>query len=307
MTFRNKYIGHLVLLIFIFSNKVFSNNDFDEDKLLKIISTINNSIEENQSERHCLEKIDSIAYSYKDVWDFSNERSDFERSRNLGNFLTVTHHRVQYLLEIDYVEYHTTLLKIRYVLNYGNNTVSDSAKFVQFANSVDLNLTYGKKQFIFSKSYPGGDEKIKKSFPLLNFQVFSSRNQDNIDFVNDPLNNLTYGFACSVAGAPPFALRVFAGLVHYKEYSIIEKLLYSPNPVTRLYSADALVFLSGKRYIVLDKKTSSTIEEIYSDNKIFVNMCIGCSFQNMSIKEAKLELQEQMENPYQNIGFNNTE
>ena len=296
-----KYIPYLLLFLFLFPVEIFCQRNIEE--YINIIKEIDKLCDGKGSVM--LAKIDSTANSYKEFLDFYSERSSFsEKKSYLGNELLLYQHMIKSYLYIDYLEYNTELYKIKYsyYVFKNENFLKDSLQLSQLANSINAEIVFSDYRITLKKTYLDAEQRLKNNSPQLNLSIASSFNTKGIEYINDPINKLTYGVACGDGGDSPDGFMVFASLVHYKEYSTLEKLLYSPNPVSRLYAADGLMYSNRKHQHTLNDSVLFQITQIYSDD-IQIHTCSGCSGKDLPIKYAKIEFEEQMENPYENIIF----
>jgi hypothetical protein len=259
--------------------------------------------------------IDSICNSKKTTWDYYEEGSILASLKNfeLGNSLKYKCHFIGNF-KVTYVMYGPLVLvkiKFRYSFSIEAGKKIDTT-VMSFLGSIcnsSLNFKkgyYGVDYFEAEMMREEGLTVVQKNYPDINFSVLPENSSEklsrNVNFVNDPTNQLTYGFACSIGGGPPDGLTVFAYLFQFKHFDIIKKLLYSPNPVTRLYACDALEHAYKKNLYVLPLIIAERINEIKSEDTE-IKCCWGCSFEIIPIKEAVLKAEEDKKYLYHNIYF----
>lgn len=257
--------------------------------------------------------IDSICNSKKNVNDYYDQNTILASllSFNLGNSLNYKRHFIRDF-QVAFVMYNfNALLKIKFMYPFYGKVKIDTSIINVLKSKCRLPLKfrkgkYGVDYFETEMRSEEGLELFKNKYPDINFNILpdssSMKYSNMVKFVNDPANQLTYGFACSVGGEVPEGLVVFAYLVHYKHFEIIEKLLYSPNPVTRLYASDALEHAYRKNLYVPPLKISDKIKDI-RDEMVEIEACWGCSYDKMTMKEASVKSEESKKYLYQNIFF----
>lgn len=269
--------------------------------------------------------IDSICNLYKTVQDYEDEKV-YNRFRgnteDLGNELRYYHHSLG-RLNVSYVTYKIFLFKISCEFRFGYATLNGkefdytpSREFIdsliqqaRFPLTIDY-TKYDKQPFGFSYSVYFNSPKRQ----LLNYKrdlildlVLNKSDEDlrdEIENINDPANKLEYGFACGVGGSSPEGLKTFAKLVHLKKINIIEQLLFSANPVTRLMAVDAIEYYTGKNFYSPPDKILKKIEEVKNEQTI-INTCWGCFFEDLTMKEANVKAAENKKHLYDNFRFLN--
>lgn len=318
-----------VILSFFLIKSVFSQYDDSQDfqkrqalKSIEIIKEIVNviSVDSTYKKLWSRELVDSICYASKTVSDFALENEEMESMKfYLGNYLNYKRHFLNFL-DVSYVVLGSDLLKINFLFKFRYVSKEDTLYFYSpeksFMDSLNLSsplkliFQYKRENNIagFRCSYI-----IEKTLTTLNNLnnglLFNIKVKDEdvefkqgVDFVNDPTNHLIYGFACSVDGAPPAGLIVFAELVRNKKIYLIENLLYSYNPVTRLMAYDALGYLMKKSNYIPTNNIVKRLKEI-SKEKIIIEACWGCFFEEIQMKEAIKKSKNSKDNIYDSFVF----
>jgi hypothetical protein len=284
---------------------------------VKTINQIVSKLKENShvGDEQMIGVIDSICNSKKTTEDFFYEGSILSSLKKfeLGNSLIYRSHFIGNL-KVAYVMYGSlVLVKIKFRYSYGiKDGKNIDTAVISFLRSICNFPLYFKKGYYGVEYFEAemireeGLKVVEKRYPDINFNILlenvPEKTSAMVNYVNDPANQLTYGFACSIGGSPPEGLVVFAGLFHYKHFDIIEKLLYSPNPVTRLFACDALEHAYKKNLYVLPLEIADGINEIKNE-ETEIECCWGCSIEIMPIKKAVLEAEESKKHLYHNIFF----
>ena len=320
---RKKTILFLIFLSMIISQQLVAQNE-DSVKCIQgsinAVQTINQVLFKlNDSNRvyydYVIGMIDSICNSKKSAEDFTLENTILSDTREmkLGNDLIYKCHYIGNL-EVKYVTFwHKFLVKVQFMYSFyfnGKKQIDESFHdFLRTRCNCPLIFTIGDydvENFRAEYTSSGGLEMYKEIHPAINFDIplenVPEKTSIMVNFVNDPSNQFTYGFACSIGGMPPRGYEIFANLFHFKHFGIMEKLLYSPNPVTRLYACDALEHAYKKNLYVLPLKISDRINEIKNE-ETKIECCWGCSYEIMSIKEAVKEAEIPKKYLYHNFTF----
>jgi len=267
-------------------------------------------------------KIDSICYSHKTQFDLLLEKNSRERKiTELGNRLEYYSHTLGELT-VRYVIFDNNLWKIKFNFDFSYVNTDDTLYFYQpstnFLDSLKANtrlpieIEYaGYQKKITGCSYtfvfPRMDNELRKYFteklkPYIKVKNKDSEFQKDVDFVNDPINLLVYGFACGPGGTPPYGLGEFAKIVHYEKIYLAEDLLFSPNPVTRLMAHDAIEFYLKNNFYNPQVRVLRQLKTIENDETI-IRVCWGCSFENITMKEANIKSAINRTHLYDNIIF----
>jgi len=296
-------VKYIVLVSLLISGKSNCQESFSIEEQLNVIRKVNSLLDNKNAENYRTAHIDSILISHKTIEDFYIEKNlSSYQNLYLSSNLSFIQHQLMGNMYVTYLDFVGRPWKIRFKI-YDRGT-RDTVRLLEFADSMNAKFSSDKYSIVFTKVFADVDKKINENFYREPVKLFRPDLREDVDFINDPLNALTYGIACSVSGSPPIGLSVMQSLVDYKEFPAIENLLYSLNPVTRVYAADALIFSKKKKGYKLNKILSEKIDKIYEE-RIVIEMCSGCSFEYMQIRFAVNELKEQMKNPYQNYIFIN--
>ena len=267
--------------------------------------------------------VDSICGRYKTIRDYEEEKVSKRISGNiedLGNELRYYSHFLEDL-EVRYVTYKIFLFKISFNFRFRYATLNGKTfeyipsdelldSLIQQARfPVNINFRkYDKKPFGLSYSVylNSAKEQLLKYKKDLIVDIEINESDDDlkreVDNTNDPANNLEYGFGCGVGGSAPKGLGVFAELVHYKKINIIEQLLYSPNPVTRLMAVDAIEYYTNNNFYSPTNKILDKMKEVTNET-IIIRTCWGCFFENLTMKEANVKAVESKKHLYDNLIF----
>lgn len=288
-----------------------------ESIIYSLDTTINATRETNKPT-----KIDSICYSHKTQFDLLLEKNDREwKIIKLGNRLEYYNHNLG-KLKVRYVIFNNNLWKIKFNFYFTYVDTDDTLYFYQpsisFMDSIKtttqipIEFEYSGYQkeitgYSYTFVFPGIDIKLRKYYNRKLNPYITAKNKDiefqeDIDFVNDPINSLTYGFACGPGGIPPAGLGVFAKIVHYDKIYLAERLLFSPNPVTRLMAHDAVEFYMMKKLYFPETKYIKQLKKIENDETI-IRTCWGCFSESITMKEANMKASDNKLNLYDNIIF----
>ncbi|HMQ78591.1 MAG TPA: hypothetical protein PKE39_01245 [Ignavibacteria bacterium] len=267
--------------------------------------------------------VDSICNLYKSVQDYEDEkvyRGFRGNTEELGNQLRYYHHSLG-RLNVSYVTYKIFLFKISFDftftyahVNGGSFFYSPEKEFIDSLighSKIPVQIFYSKYEnepYGFGCSFYFNSAKrqllsYKKDMVLdIDFNIADKVLVNEVNSVNDPANLLEYGFACGIGGSPPEGLKIFAKLVHLKKMNIIEQLLFSANPVTRLMAVDAIEYYAGKNFYSPPEKILKKMEEVKNE-QIVINTCWGCFYENLTMKEANVKAAEDKKHLYDNFRF----
>jgi hypothetical protein len=325
-----KYLIFAYVLLSI--NLSYASNDPDYQKSqalksVKIINEIVNKITASKpAEFYDKELTDSICFSHMSTEELFMENNDRDRLKyNLGNNLNFERHLLS-MFSVSYVIYNYKLLKINIDFDFEYFYIDERMEKLKFfypdSSFVDSLTSQSPIRLYFKRN--GENHQIsgffcsyilqntlEKLMNKNNSSIFniSVRDSDSLfktdaERINDPANHLEYGFACGIGGDSPEGYSVFAGLVHYKKYYIIENLIFSFNPVTRLMAVDAIEYLKSNNLYFPTVKTLTAIKKIKKENTI-IEACWGCEFENISIKDAYKKAEENKNHLYDSFIFIN--
>lgn len=267
-------------------------------------------------------KIDSICYSHKTQFDLSLEKNSRDRKiTQLGNRLEYYDHTLGEL-KVRYVIFDNNLWKIKFNFDFTYVDTEDTLYFYRpsifFLDSLKacthlpVEIEYAGYQkkitgYSYTFVFPRMDNELRKYFtgelkPYIKVKNKDSEFQKDVDFVNDPINLLVYGFACGPGGTPPDGLGEFAKIIHYEKIYLAEDLLFSPNPVTRLMAHDAVEFYLKNNFYNPQIKILKQLKKIENDETI-IRVCWGCSPENITMKEANIKAADNKKHLYENIIF----
>lgn len=269
------------------------------------------------------ELVDSICGIHKTIKDYQDEKISTMFSGNivgLGNQLKYYSH---YLgeLKVSYVTYKIFLFKVGFKFRFKYSTLNGktfdyipSREFIdsliqqaRFPINIDYSK-YDKKPFGFSYSvyFNSAKEQLLNYKKDLILDIAINKSDDDlkgeVENINDPASKLEYGFACSVSGSAPEGLSTFAKLVHYKKIYLIEQLLFSANPVTRLMATDAIEYYANNNFYSPSDKILSKMKEVVNEETI-INSCWGCFFEDLKMKDAYIKATENKKHLYDNFLF----
>lgn len=325
--------AYFVILALLMSGVLYSQ-DYDTPEqqnreALKSIEVINKILSATDTSSNApFEKtqpglIDSICNSYKTVGDYEDEkvgRLFMGNIEDLGNQLKYYQH---YLgrMKVSYTTFKIFLFKIsfRFLFTYAHvggktffytpskefiDSLIKLAKFpVRVFYTKHENEPYG---FGFGSYYNASKNQFQNYYKDLTLEInFNNSDKDlvnEVNRINDPANLLEYGFSCSVSGTAPEGLDTFAKLVHFKKIYLIEQLIFSPNPVTRLMANDAIEYYVQNNFYTPPKKVSAKMKEIINE-QIVINTCWGCYFEGLTMKEAYIKAAESKKHLYDNFIF----
>jgi len=267
--------------------------------------------------------VDSICNLYKTVQDYEDEKV-YNRFRgnteDLGNELRYYHHSLG-RLNVSYVTFKIFLLKISFDFTFTYAHVNGGSFFhspeKEFIDSlidhskIPVQIFYTKYEnepygFGYSFYFNSAKRQLlsyKKDMVLdIDFNSADKDLVNEVNSVNDPANLLEYGFSCGIGGSPPEGLKTFAKLVHLKKINIIEQLLFSVNPVTRLMAVDAIEYYTGNNLYFPPENILKKMEEVKNEETI-INTCWGCLFEDLTMKEANVKAAEDKKHLYDNFRF----
>lgn len=300
-------------------NKAALNSIEVINKILSLTDTSSNAVFEKTQPG----LVDSICNLYKTVNDYEEEKVSRRFTGNtedLGNELRYYSHKIGDLY-VSYVTYKISLFKISCEFRFRYATLNgktiDYIPSREFIDSLiqgarfPINIEYSKyDKTPFGFSCSVYLNLVKRQ--LLNYKKdlildieLNKSDEDlraEIENINDPANKLEYGFACGVGGSAPEGLKIFAKLVHLKKINIIEQLLFSANPVTRLMAVDAIEYYTGNNFYSPSTKILKKMEEVKNEETI-INTCWGCFFEDLTMKEASVKAAEDKKHIYDNFRF----
>ncbi|MBS1493894.1 MAG: hypothetical protein JST55_10295 [Bacteroidetes bacterium] len=274
------------------------------EQIQNLISDVNDMLNSDSIETGV--KLDSIVNSHKLHSGYREESSPwFISNFDLGNYLAYRSHHLDSRLIVSYSSFRVEpqVVEVKFTL-YSYESEIDTSELIAFAKTLNLEVWGDYSQISIFKTVPRIQNFLSSYFPKINFKVKTKKKEliFQTDYINNSVNHLVYGIACSIDGEAPYGLYVMANLNHYKEYDTIEKLLFSPNPVTRLYAAVTLEYLDRKSIYKWKEDSNIQMKSIFDEN-IKIEICNGCSYSNMSMKDAKILLQRGMENPFDSFLF----
>jgi hypothetical protein len=315
----------LVILALLISSALQSQDNSAVDQIQKMLSSVQiikdilNATDTSSNAEWLANDegiIDSICNSRKSRRDYHSGIEDIVIV-SLGNNLQYYEHRVGDL-RVTYVVYVANLLKINFEYEFSSHYIDD--KLIYFSpeehlidsiiNTAGLPLQKIYDSFKGTERISGykysfyynetKNELIKnKNIRLeIDFEAGDENFQKKITEINDPAVQLRYGFACSVDGHAPKGLFEFAQIVHFGKIYLAEQLLYSPNPVTRLMAADAIEYYPYNPSLKIKKR----VKEIRND-KTVINTCWGCSYENISMKDAYMKSESYRKDIYDGFIF----
>ncbi|MBN8584134.1 MAG: hypothetical protein J0M37_03500 [Ignavibacteria bacterium] len=322
----------LKILVLLISGITYSQNynipeqqNSEALKSIKIIESIMHSLDTTFNatwETNRPEKIDSICYSHKTQFDILLEKNGrYREITQLGNRLEYYDHTLGEL-KVRYVIFDNNLWKIKFNFDFTYVNTDDTLYYYQpsinFLDSIKTTTqlpikfeysVYEKEIMGYSYTFvfPRIDYELRKYFkgklkPYMEVKNKDSEFKKDVEFVNDPINLLVYGFACGIGGTPPDGLWEFAKIIHYKKIYLAEELLFSPNPVTRLMAHDAVEFYIKTNFYFPGTKIIKQLKEIEKDETI-IRTCWGCSFENISMKEANIKAAGNKKHLYEDFIF----
>ena len=294
----------LILFIIVPFRFVKGKNDLNLEQIKNAMFSINNLLETDTINTDV--KADSLINSYKTISGYRDEHMPWHTpSYELGNRLVNRIHHLDSRFTFSYVSFslEEQILNVKFTL-YTYSIDLDTTELISYGRFLNYKVETSIGEIKFFKNNSTAQNNFSKAFPYVKFNITPIDRHliHQVEYINNPVNHLVYGKACGVGGEAPYGLDVMAALNHYKEYETIVQLLFSPNPVTRLYAAMTLDYLYNENIYVGSAVINDEVKGVFQE-KTLIEICNGCSPGNMSIKDAKVFLEKGMLKPFDSYVF----
>ena len=199
---------------------------------------------------------------------------------------------------LEIVHYKNNILYLELLMSF----TSQNQLFIKenIINKIDFPIMcYDDNSIIYKKSF---EENISNFKILINEDLSKDYSEKEIEMYKQLTNPTKWHFydcgnrGCGCGGGEPYTDKgriAVDSLSKMKSYDLIEKAVYCPNPVGRIYALEKLEKLERNQKIEIEDSTKLIIDSI-KNLDIKIDLCNWCPIESylgqFSYKEVKLKL-----------------